>query len=186
MRARKLSDYSGEFLPNLNFENFSHETMTKLLRLYAQLYIGIDGFWYFAVMERSGNEEALACDLRAWERGAKYEMKKITEALNIRGSDVVSLMKALQIAPWFQHMQSEIEIQNRNKATLAITYCPTLDALEKEGKGRHFQICRTVEPKVFKKYASFFNPKIEVEPLTPLPREKKDDVCCRWVFRLEG
>lgn len=183
---KALEDYSGEFLPNLKLEDFSHDTLVKLLTLYSQLYIAMDGFWYLAVMERSSNKEALACDMRAWERMVNYEMKRITEGLNIRGNDVIAFMKALQITPWCQKMQYKIDIENENKATLTVTYCPTLDALEKEGKGREVQTCTVVEPWAMKQYASFFNPDMQVKCLKSPPRKNKDDICCQWAFRLES
>jgi len=177
---RTLKDYSGDFLPDLKLSDFSHDTLVRLITLYSQLYIAIDGFWYLAAMERHGNDEALACDMRAWERAAKYEMKRITEALNIRGNDVAAFMKALQLTPWCQKMKYEMEIQSPNKAIFTVTYCPTLDALEKEGKGRQVPICAEVEPKILGWYASFFNPGMKFECLSPLPRKNKEDVCCVW------
>ena len=182
---KKLNDYSGEFLPDLKPEDFSHDTLAELLRVYSQLYIAMDGFWYLAVMERSGNEEALACDLLAWEKVCKYEMAKVTKYLNIQGNDVIALMKAMQIAPWFHKIKCEVDIKDSNNATMTVTHCPTLEALEKEGGGRESQICGIVEPKVMKGYASFFNPRIEPRPIKLPPRKSKDGICCQWEFTLE-
>ena len=182
---KELKDYSGEFLHSLKLEDFSHATLVKLLTVYSQLYIAMDGFWYLAVQERSGDKEALACDFRAWERGTRYEMKKITEGLNIPGNDVVAFMKALQLTPWCQKMEYKIDIGDTNNATFTVTYCPTLDALEKEGKGREVQTCTVVEPWAMRQYASFFNRDIEVKSLAPLPRKNRNDICCQWAFELE-
>ena len=185
MKLEKLSDYSGEFLPDLKLQDFSHDALVELLRLYSQLYIAMDGFWYLAVMERSGNEEALACDLQAWARVCKYEMAKVTKQLNIQGNDVIALMKAMQVTPWFHKIKCEVSIKNSNSATMTVTHCPTLEALEKEGNGRESEICGMVEPKVMKGYASFFNPRIEPRPIKLPPRENKDEICCQWEFKLE-
>ena len=182
---RDLKDYSGQFVPDIKLSNFSQGALLRLASLYSRLYIALDGFWYIGVMERMGNEEALACDLRAWERGIGYEMRKMTEMLNIRGNDVAALMKYFQVAPWFQQMKYEIELANAKAGTITFTYCPTLEALEKEGKGRHAQICSIVEPEQFRQCASFFNPEMRVKCLTPLPREKNEDVPCIWRFWLD-
>jgi len=182
---RELADYSGEFLPDLSFQDFSREILLKLLTAYAKLYMGMDGFWYKSVMERHGNEEALACDMRAWDMMIKYEMKKLTETLNIRGNDPIAFMKILQVSPWFQHMKFKVDIENNN-IVMTVTYCPTLDTLEKEGKGRQQTTCAIVEPKLMKLYALLFNPKMRAESLTPLPRQNREDVCCRWLIKLEN
>ena len=179
---RKLVDYSGRFLPDLKFSDFSPDTLAELLDLYCKLYMAVDGFWYLTVKERINNEEALACDIRTLERLCKYEMQKITKHLNIQGNDVFALMKAIQITPWFQNTAYKIEIENQNTAILTVTRCSILNALEKEGEGRENQICNIVEPIVFKCYASFFNPDIEVKCLKSPPRKSKDEICCQWQF----
>ena len=179
---KKLTDYSGQFLPDLKFSDFSSDTLAQLSGLYCKLYMALDGFWYLTVKDRASNEEALASDIRTWERLAKYEMAKITKELNIQGNDVIALMKAMQFTPWFQHTAYKIKIENQNTAMLTITRCRTLDALEKEGEGRENEICKIVEPIVFKLYASFFNPDIEVKCLKSPPRKSKDEICCQWEF----
>jgi len=181
---KKLRDYSGEFLPHLKPNDFSPDALAGLLALYSKLYIALDGFWYLTVQERQGNEEALAYDIAVWEKVCKYEMTRIKRQLKIGGNDITSLMKALQVCPWFQLMERKMEIKNKNCGMFTITYCPTLDALEKEGKGREGEICRIVEPKVLKAYASVFNPDIEVKCLKSPPRKSQDDICCQWEFRL--
>ncbi|MFC1894128.1 DUF6125 family protein [Chloroflexota bacterium] len=177
-----MTDYSGEFLPNLKLNDFSHDTLADLLALYSKLYIALDGFWYLTIKERLGNEEALACDMRTWEIMSKYEMAKITKQLNIQGNDVIALMKAMQIAPWFRHIEHETEVRNPDDAIITVSHCATLDALEREGEGREDQICNMVDPILFKCYASFFNPDIEVKCLKSPPRKSKDEICCRWEF----
>ena len=181
----KLNDYSGQFIPNLKPSDFSAGTLSELLGVYGRLYTAVDGFWYFAVKERIDNKEALACDLWVWERLCKYEVKRIATQLNIQGDDVVALMKALQMTPWFQDMECEIEIKNQNYAVYTVTRCRTLEALEKEGEGRELQICRTVEPCILKSYASYFNPRIKVTCLKVPPRKNPDGICCQWKFDLE-
>lgn len=183
---KELTDYSSEFLPDLDFRNFSRETLVKLLTAYAKLYMGMDGFWYMSVMERHGNEEALACDMRAWNMMIKYEMKKLTETLNIRGNDPIAFVKTMQVSPWFQHMKSTVDIENENRVVMTVTYCPTLDALEKEGKGRQQTTCAIVEPKLMQLYANLFNPKMCAESISSLPRQNRDDVCCKWLIKLES
>jgi hypothetical protein len=153
--------------------------------MYAKLYVAIDGFWYMTVMDRNGNDEALACDIQAWKIMSKYEKKRIGETLRIQGNDILSFIKTLQISPWFILTGYTVDMESNNSAILTVTHCPTLEALEKEGSGRQKQICSVFETEIFRNYASLFNPNIETKPLTPLPRISKDDVCCKWSFKLK-
>ena len=181
----KLNDYSGEFLPDLKFTDFSLNTCADLLSLFAKLYLAVDGFWYLAVKKKVGNEVALACDIEVLKRVATYEMEKVTELLNIKGSDVTCVMKAMQTTPWFRNTEHKIEIKSQNTAVLTINNCATLRALEKEGEGRENEICKIVEPIVFKRYAAFFNPDIEVRCLKSPPRKSSEEICCVWEFSVE-
>ncbi|MDD5289327.1 MAG: DUF6125 family protein [Dehalococcoidales bacterium] len=186
MDTQKLADYSGQFRADLKPGDFRPEVVAKLVDLYSKIFVRVDGFWYLAVKERVGNKDALACDIRVWSRLCKYEMEKITEQLNIRGHDVTALMKAIQMIPWLQQIEHRIECESQNSATLTITECVTLASLEKEGEGRENEICNIVEPRIFKCYAEFFNPDIEIECLKSPPRTDKNGICCRWRFHLRG
>jgi len=182
--VERLGDYSGELLPELDLEDFSSETLRDLLRLYSKLYMGLDGFWYLTVMEKFGNDAALDCDIKVWDKAGRYEMKNVTRQLNIQGNDAVAFMKALQLSPWYWTVKSQVEIVDPNTAILTVTDCPTLNALEKEGSGRENEICKIAEPIILRAYASFFNPDVEVTCLQSPPRESQDDIACKWQFKM--
>lgn len=181
---KSLQEHSESSTPEMRLEELSREALIDLVKLYSKLYMALDGFWYLAVKERNSDDEALACDFWAWEKIARYEMKHLTAALKIQEKDVAAFMKAFQLVPWIWNMEQKVEIRGNDYALLTVPRCLTLEALEKEGEGREARICGLIEPKVFKDYASFFNPDIEVKCLKSPPRKSKDDVCCQWEFRL--
>ncbi len=63
-----LDDYSGDFVPGLRAQDFSHEMLARLLKTYARLCMAVDGFWYLAVKDTAGNDAALACDIAVWQK----------------------------------------------------------------------------------------------------------------------
>jgi len=178
----KLEDYSGDLVPGLKLEDFSPRALAGLVKLYAKLYIAMDGFWYLTLKERLGDKEALACDIAVWEKNTRYDVARLKRQLKIRGRDVASLMKIFQLCPWCMQMEYDIDIRDEDNAVFTTTRCPTLDALEAEGKGREAEICRVVEPVIMQGYASALDPDIEVKCLEAPPRESKDDICCQWQF----
>ena len=179
-----LVDYSGKFIPELKVTDFTSDTVGKLLKLYARLYLAMDESWFSAVEQLLGNEVALACDIEAWERLIPYQIAAIKRKLKIKGNDVAALAKATQVFPWFQLIGSRIELQNEKLATLTVTYCPILNAFERKGNGREKQICHIVEPRIFKGFASAINPDIEVQCIKIPPRKSKEEICCKWEFWL--
>jgi len=176
---------NGHSNPTINFSYLSRGTLLKLAVLYSKLYIALDGFWYVAVMERMGNEKALECDLAAWQYRVADEVERLTGLLNITGNKVADVMKFFQVALWFQQMKYEIQLKDERDAILTITHCPTLEALESEGQGRHIHICNVVDRQGFQKIAHFLNDTINVECLTPLPRKQPGDIPCKWRFWLD-
>lgn len=182
---KNLEDYSGPFRSDIKLEDFSREKLIELVRLYTKLYIAIDGFWFLAVKEKFGEEAALDCDLWAWGKQIPYEMKRIGQALKIEGRDLEAFMKTFQFEPWFVNMKYTFEKDGENKLTMTVTHCPTLEALEKEGKGREKAICNYIEPALFQKYVQFFNPRGRVAAIKVPPRQNKEGLCCQWEFFLE-
>ena len=181
----ELADYSGPFDPHWSPEKLSKQTLLKLVKAYGEYIHRIDASWYVTVMKRQGNDEAFACDRHVWEKKLQaYELKLMTGVLNIRGDDVVAVMKYMQATPWSAVDQREIDIKNNNHAVLTIHNCPTLSALEREGTGREKQICEDLTTSLFSKIAHHFNPNIKVTGLKVPPRKTYSDCCCQWEFKL--
>ena len=180
----ELVDYSGKFDPEFSHDKLTKETLLNLLKAGSEYLRRIDGFWYLAVMEKWGNDEAVDCDVRVWEKSEAYEIRTLSNLLNIHGDDVATLVKYLQVQAWSWINHPEIDMKNNNHATVAFRTCPTLFAIEKEGKGRERQQCHVVCSKGLGRNASHFNPNIKVTPLKLPPRESNNDICCQWEFKL--
>ena len=100
---KHLNDYKGALISELTLDDFSHDTLKRLVLLYTKLYMILDTFWYFTVANRQNDKEAWDSELQTWTEMSKYEMKRIREALAIRGNSLIELVKAMQLAPWFLH-----------------------------------------------------------------------------------
>ena len=181
----EIPDYSGPFDPQWSPEKLTREALLKLVKAYSDYIYRVDATWYMTVKNRHGNDEAFACDCHIWENKLHaYELKLMTNALNIRGDDVVAVMKFMQATPWASLDKRHIEIKNKNHAILTINDCPTLSALEKEGTGREKLICQDLTTSLFTKIARYFNPGIKVSALKVPPREGYSDCSCQWEFKL--
>jgi hypothetical protein len=180
-----MVDYSSSFDPNFSHEKLAQQTLTRLLRATAEYMRRVDGHWYLSVMEKWGNDEALDCDIKVWERLVTYEMKMLSSLLNIHGDDVVTVMKAIQASPWTLTYACDIDVKSNDYAITTYHNCPTLLALEKEGNGREKLICQELEPRLMGIMAHYFNPNIRVTPLKLPPRDGSSDISCQWEFKLE-
>jgi hypothetical protein len=182
----KLEDYSGEFEPGFNLDRFSKPALLKLIKAYSDYLIKVDAYWFLTVLDKWGNDAAVECDINILKNLSKpYEVKAVDAMLNIKGNDVATLMKAIQVSPWGQAWERRIDLKNKNYATLTTPVCPTLLALEKEGRGRELSICQVCGHTNLGTQAQIFNKKIKVNPLKLPPRKSKDDIACTWEFTLE-
>lgn len=99
----ELTDYSGEFEQEFNFDRFNKQTLLKIIRAYSDYMIKVDAFWFLTMMDKWGNDEAVDCDIKQLRDLSKpYEKKAIAGMLNIRGNDVATVMKTIQVSPWGQ------------------------------------------------------------------------------------
>ncbi len=182
---KELKDYSGEFTLDLRHEDFSKAMLIELLKMYSTTMRAIDGLWYLSVKERQSNEDALACDMWVWQREKKKMLEMATKLLKIEGAGVSPVMKYLQVDPWLWDYKYGVELKNINRGLLTVAYCPTLDALEREGEGREKKLCPLVcGGIIYRQIADFYNPDIELNSLKLPPRRNKDEICCQWEYKL--
>jgi hypothetical protein len=180
-----LTEYSGPFDPDFSYENLDREALLKLLKGCGDHARRLDAYWYLSVMNKCGNDTAFECDTEVWEKLASSLMDSVSKALNIESGDVLALMKALQANPWAPMYKTEMEVISNDHGIVTFTDCPTLDAREREGKGREQLICCDLEVKLMEVKASYFNPDIVVTPLKLPPREPGSGICCQWELKLE-
>jgi len=183
----ELMDYSGEFESDLSMAKFSKQTLLKLIKAYSDYLIKVDAFWFLTVKDRWGKEAANECDIEILKNMSKpYEVKLFNSLLGIRGNDISAFVKLIQVSPWGQSWERQVELKNGNYATLVTPVCPTLLAIEKEGSGRELEICEICGKVNLGTQARCINPLIEVNPLKLPPRKTGDDIACKWEFSLKN
>jgi len=182
----KLKDYSGDFLTDFKLEDFEHSTLADASKFYSRLLYGLDGIWYRRIREMIGNEAGLACDVATWDDFIKYEVTMIKRHFKIRGNDLTSFLKVTQLCPWFQLIDSTIEVQGKKEATLTVKSCPILESQEiKEDISEGSNTCEYVCPRITIGAAHVVNPGIKVTATKLPPRNSREDICCQWKFQLE-
>ena len=187
----ELKDYRGEYKPNLKFEDFSKEALIALLKSYQIVFVGLMGMWNTVNRERMSVEEAFQLDGDVYERMVRrFAIPLITEAMNIRGDDVVTMLKYFQVAPDGAReglYEFNYDIKNNNHAILTFTRCPSLFYFERKGNEKDIDgLCGPggVEERAFIQICKYFNPNMKCTALKLPPRKSKDDVC-QWEFKVE-
>lgn len=183
----ELKDYSGPFVPNLKYEDFSKEMLVKLLIAYSREINVLPTYWAEEVRKRLGVEAQKECLLSTWTRIGKYETGWAMEAANIKGNDVEAYVKTCQLMGSFiqDYYRYEIDLKSKNDAILTVHYCPAFNAMEKGDPAWLDWICNTLELEGMKAYVKPVNPDIQVICLRAGPRNSPDQPHCKWEFKLE-
>lgn len=186
-----LKDYGGEVREVVRFEDLSKDALVRLAKAYCKIYLGYMGIWDTLLREKMSAEEVAKLNLEAYLRAARYfEGPRVMEAMNIRGNNVVTLIKLLQMIPDGSREDTYLtgyDIKNENHAIMTIKVCPTLLYWERKGDQKSIDhVCSVggLEELSIVEYANFVNPNIKITPLKLPPRKSEDDIACQWELKL--
>ena len=184
---KELKDYSGPYIPNLKYEDFSKEVLVKLLTAFSRELNVLPAYWASEVRQRFGEDAVKQCLLSTWTRVGKYETGWAMEAANIKGDDVETYVKATQLMGTFAqgYYQYEFDLKNKNHAILTVHYCPAFNAMEKAGDMAWLNwVCTVLEHEAMKAYVMPVNPEIQVKRLRAGPRKSQEEAHCQWEFKI--
>jgi len=187
---KELTDYSGDFIPNVRFQDFSKDALVRLLVAACHDYIGIDNLWLNTIRRRFGEEVAFDCSREVWETGWLREAQRSCRAMNIFGNDIAALLKYFQIDIGCGAMfDITCELPSPDLGYLTVNQCWILDKMERldipEVRKAIKLASEELDVPLFQKTASYFNPRIKMRPLKLPPRQSSDESACRWEVKLE-
>ena len=185
----ELKDYSGEFKPDLKMEDFSKEALVKLWHASGHMYTSQAQCWHDVIEERFGREVVEEIETEVWRRQTPKEVGICRRAMSIMGSDVASYLKHLQIDPGagaiWPEGGFEIRMKDENTGILTIKTCIALNYLEKTGNRAYQKLaCEVLDGEGFADAARQFNPNIKTTPLKLPPRKSREEIACKWEFKL--
>ena len=161
--------------------DLSKENLGSLIKVYSRLILALDGFWFLAIKEKYGYDDALEIDIKAWDGYFPYEAKKIREQIGITDVDVAGIIDCLKYSPIWHCGIHKIELEPE-RGIFSFYDCPSLLAMEKAG---YEPTCEPAGTVVFNTYAKSLNPKAGVKFLRGPPRKSPQDVSCEWEIKLE-
>jgi hypothetical protein len=187
---KELTDYSGDFIPDIKLQDFSKDALLRLLAAACRDYIGIDNIWLNTIRKRFGEEVAFDCSREVWETGWLREVQRSCRAMNISGNDIATLLKYFQTDVGFGVMfDITCELPRPNLGYVTVNRCWVLDKMERLDSGEMRKAiklaCEELDTPLFQKVASYFNPRIKMSPLKLPPRQRSDEIACRWEIKLE-
>jgi len=189
---KDLAEYSGKYYPMIRYQEFSKDALSRLLNVYSKEVALLSSFWYNAVKEKCGDEQAFACEVKVWEDIGAPEINWTRESLNIQGNDLNAFAKLIQMGGSFARdvYESNFDFKSANRLIFTVTKCPTLAYFERhDERERIVKICQILEPASMRAYAAAVNPDIKIKPLKLPPRDGWAEkgwggICCQWEWTL--
>lgn len=179
----ELRDYSGPFVRDIRYEDFSKEALAKLLQAYCKEILTLDSYWQEQVRKRLGEDAARECLIENWCRIGRHEMRWTMDALNIQGNDVEAYVKANQFVPSFAQgiYDYDWDLKDKDHAVLTVRHCPAFAALKQTPEKLNWT-CQVLEDAAIKAYTEAINPSIRVTALKVGVEGTPGEIACQWEF----
>ena len=118
----ELNDYSGEFRSGARLEDFSKETIARVLVSWNRLNLVLDRWWQDLLVDRVGEADLAEVQDSVWNLWTKKRPQGIRNALAINEKDLISFLKCLQLDSCLCYgtYDLEWELEPARRATLTI------------------------------------------------------------------
>ena len=140
----------------------------------------VDGLYFIGIEELYGTDAATEIDAHVWAVMGKIEARKLKDFLGITGTDIPSMMKALQYTTWTLDLEDKkIDIHNTH-AEIRNVRCRVQNT--RKNKGLKEFGCKPVRFGFLKAFAKEFNPDIVVKCVVCPPDKHPENLWCHWEF----
>ncbi len=183
----ELQDYNGPFRPDIKYEDFSKETLVKLLQAYCKEILVLDSFWQEQAVKRIGEQDARECLIENWCRIGRHEMKWTMQALNIEGQDLEAYVKTNQFVPSFAQgiYDYDWEMSDKKHAVLTVRHCPAFASLKIHDPEKLDWTCQVLEDAAIKAYTAAIDQNIQVKPIKVGLTGEPGEIACQWEFLVD-
>jgi hypothetical protein len=140
----------------------------------------VDGLYFLGIEEAYGTKIATDIDAHVWEVMGKIEARKLKEFLGITGTDIPSLMNALQYSTWALDLEDKEITIKKDYAVIQNVHCRVQNT--RVSKGLKEFGCKPVRFEFLKAFAKEFNPDIVVKCTVCPPDKHPENLWCVWEF----
>ena len=163
----ELTDYSGEFRPGAKLEDFSKDTIAKVLVAWNRLNLVLDRWWQDLLIDRGSEVDLAGVQDSVWKRWTKKRPQGIRKALSIEGKDLVSFLKCLQLDSCLCYGVYDLEwgLEPARRATLTIREPVALPRLMDSTNTDMNYRSAWLEAGLLQSIAHEFHPEIKVRDL---------------------
>ena len=169
---------------NDELQSLSKEELIGYIEDISKNWLAMDGVWFQAVEKRYGMENAIECDIDAWNVFTVVEAKRIMQRFNIpENGGIPALMKALKFRVYANINKQEIVEISENRCVFRMNDCRVQSARNR--KGLPDFPCKRVGTPEYTLFAKTIDPRIEVNCMCCPPDAHPENYYCAWEFILK-
>jgi len=142
----------------------------------------VDGLYFLEIEEKFGTEAATEIDANCWKIMGKIEARELKETLDIKESNVATLLRTLQSTSWALYQTGKESAASPERGVFRVKRCRTQET--RINKGLSEFPCKKVRFGYLQSFAKQFNPNIEVKCKLCPPDTHPKNVWCEWEFTL--
>ncbi len=159
------------------------EDLIKLLGIYAKNWLAHDGCWFLAIEEKYGIDMAIEMDIKAWERFAAVEAKRIVKEFNIpENGGLTSLEEAFSYRLYAMINKQEVEWKDENTLLFRMKEC-RVQAARRRKNLPDFP-CKPVGKVEFTEFSKAVDSRIQTKCIV-CPPDPVENEYCSWEFTLK-
>jgi len=154
----------------------------ELMFLHLRDMWAVDGLYYLGIEERFGTEAATEIDAFVWRVMGKIEARKLKKLLQLEGSDLEKMIRALKFSGWAMDLEDKEWEHHDDHVILRNVECRVQNTRKKDGLDVF--PCKVVRFDFLRSFAKEFSEDIEVRCNQCPPDDLKGDFWCEWLFRM--
>ncbi len=162
-----MADYSVEFKRDFVLNDLSHTVLARQCKEFALDVHLLNRACYTSIAERWGEDVLVKIAVEQWRAMAPITVHRLKEAFKITGDSMSSVLKVLQINPFFprEYLKLSFELIDENRGRLWLQDCAALH--ETQARGIVSLMTHHPETPGFDAIATAVNPLARVVMLDP-------------------
>jgi hypothetical protein len=153
--STELNDYRGSLRADMKFEEFSKEFLLKLMRIWQDMWTGLNYAYIGLIAARLGEDEAVEIATQAAETMAPAIMPRLAELAGIQPKTLVDYWKATQLTidNITDKFPAQLEIKSPNHVIQILKECETMEIMKDNPELLH-KICTKLEARWQEAYST--------------------------------
>lgn len=167
-----------------NFSGMTRKDLEKYVDFLLWQYRVVDAFWFLAVEDEFGLDEAVRINEDIWAKIGSMAAKDIKKRFQIRDRGVAAVTEAYSYFPWAKIINYKVLEQTKDQVLIRVLQCPPQEARLKHGR-KEFP-CKAMHLAELTNFAKNIDERAQVKCRYAPPDQHPAGIWCEWELKIQG